>query len=121
MTRGVDNGVGGAGVSTTVLPATRAAGTFDPAVLSGVFQGVIAATTPEGRLRIFIRRCALSSSSFPLMSILNSCMVAFSKPRATEHLRRITRTLYLEIARQVLDLVEFPGSQLNRSRPEVFF
>ena len=43
------DGVAGAGLSTTLQPAARAAPIFHTAITSGKFHGVIAATTPTGR------------------------------------------------------------------------
>ena len=44
----VDVGVTSDGLATTVLPAASAGKSFQPSSPSGVFQGVIAATTPIG-------------------------------------------------------------------------
>ena len=44
----VDVGVTSDGFTTTVLPAASAGKSFQPSSPSGVFQGVIAATTPIG-------------------------------------------------------------------------
>ena len=42
----VENGVSSDGLSTMALPAASAGPAFHDAMLSGKFQGVIAATTP---------------------------------------------------------------------------
>ncbi len=44
----VDVGVTSDGLTTTVLPAASAGKSFHPSSPSGVFHGVIAATTPIG-------------------------------------------------------------------------
>jgi hypothetical protein len=44
----VDVGVTSDGLTTTVLPAASAGNSFQPRSPSGVFQGVMAATTPIG-------------------------------------------------------------------------
>ena len=43
------DGVPGAGLSTTVLPAARAGPSFQMAMMKGKFQGAMPATTPTGR------------------------------------------------------------------------
>jgi hypothetical protein len=53
----VDVGVTSDGLATTVLPAASAGKSFQPSSPSGVFQGVIAATTPIG---CFMTRMRLS-------------------------------------------------------------
>ena len=42
------SGVSSAGFSTTVLPAASAGPSFQEAIVSGKFQGVISPTTPSG-------------------------------------------------------------------------
>jgi hypothetical protein len=42
------SGVSSAGLSTTVLPPASAGASFQAAIVSGKFQGVISATTPSG-------------------------------------------------------------------------
>ena len=59
-TSSVLRGVYGDGLSTSVLPASRAGPIFQPASTSGKFHGVIAATTPIGRRTTSAK--ALSSS-----------------------------------------------------------
>ncbi len=46
------SGVSSAGLSTTVLPAARAGASFQPAIVSGKFHGVINATTPSGSRKV---------------------------------------------------------------------
>ena len=46
--RSDDSGVKGEGLSTTVLPASRAGASFHEASETGKFHGVMAATTPRG-------------------------------------------------------------------------
>ncbi len=62
--RRVDSGVVGAGLSTMVLPASRAAGTLKAIRISGKFHGTIAPITPSGLRRASTRRFGLSSSTF---------------------------------------------------------
>ncbi len=50
--RRVDEGVSGAGLSTTVLPAASAGPSFQIAITNGKFHGAIPATTPTGRRTI---------------------------------------------------------------------
>jgi hypothetical protein len=42
------NGVSGAGLITTALPAARAGASFHTAIISGAFHGVISPQTPTG-------------------------------------------------------------------------
>ncbi len=44
----IDNGVCSAGFSTTQLPAARAGASFQAAISSGKFHGMICPTTPSG-------------------------------------------------------------------------
>ncbi|MCY1563311.1 hypothetical protein D9M68_1008610 [compost metagenome] len=44
----IDSGVCSAGLSTTQLPAARAGASFQAAISSGKFQGMIWPTTPSG-------------------------------------------------------------------------
>ena len=46
--RSAVSGVSSAGFSTTVLPAASAGPSFQEAIVSGKFQGVISPTTPTG-------------------------------------------------------------------------
>ena len=41
-----------AGLSTTVLPAASAGATFQEAIVSGKFHGVMSATTPSGSRKV---------------------------------------------------------------------
>ena len=52
----------GAGLSTTVLPASRAGPTFERLIWFGKFHGVIAATTPTASRRI-VRRVGMPIGS----------------------------------------------------------
>ncbi len=45
-------GVSSAGLRTTVLPAARAGATFQEAIVSGKFHGVIRPTTPSGSRKV---------------------------------------------------------------------
>ena len=56
-----DNGVVGAGLTITVLPANSAAGNLKANKIIGKFQGIIAPTTPSG-LRWISTRCVSLSS-----------------------------------------------------------
>ena len=47
-----ESGVSSAGFRTTVLPHARAGPSFHEAMLSGKFQGTIAATTPRGSRKV---------------------------------------------------------------------
>jgi hypothetical protein len=44
----IDNGASSGGLTTTVLPAARAGAIFHPAIIRGVFHGMIAPMTPTG-------------------------------------------------------------------------
>ncbi|MCY1223383.1 hypothetical protein D9M72_355070 [compost metagenome] len=44
----IDSGVCSAGFSTTQLPAARAGASFQAAISSGKFHGMICPTTPSG-------------------------------------------------------------------------
>ena len=46
--RSAVSGVSSAGLSTTVLPAASAGASFQAAIVSGKFHGMISATTPSG-------------------------------------------------------------------------
>ncbi len=46
------SGVCSAGFSTIVQPAARAGATFQEAISSGKFQGMICPATPTGSLRV---------------------------------------------------------------------
>ncbi len=46
------SGVSSAGFSTTVFPAASAGPSFQPAIVSGKFQGVIRPTTPSGSRKV---------------------------------------------------------------------
>ena len=50
----VEVGVTSDGLATTVLPAARAGNSFQPSRPSGVFHGVMAATTPIGSRTVYV-------------------------------------------------------------------
>ena len=52
--RSVEVGVTSEGLATTVLPAASAGNSFQPRRPSGVFHGVMAATTPIGSRTVYV-------------------------------------------------------------------
>ena len=62
------SGASSAGLSTTVLPAASAAGTFIAAIISGEFHGRIAATTPSGSRRVYCSWSSPAGNTVPLNS-----------------------------------------------------
>ena len=51
--RSAVNGVCSAGLNTTVLPPARAGPSFQAAISSGKFQGMICPTTPNGSRSVY--------------------------------------------------------------------
>ena len=62
------SGASSAALSTMVFPAARAAGTLNPAIISGEFHGRIAPTTPSGSCRVYCSWDAPAGRVVPLTS-----------------------------------------------------